>query len=96
MGTFEAANRISTTLATLYLQRGSGSKAIFSGQNPIAPPGPIEALLFMMNRKRLSRRELEPAIGSRVRVAEVLNRRRALMLPMIRALSRLSTFRPTC
>jgi hypothetical protein len=36
MGTFEAANRISTTLATLYLQRGSGSEAIFSGQNPIA------------------------------------------------------------
>jgi HTH-type transcriptional regulator/antitoxin HigA len=32
---------------------------------------------------------LEPAIGSRARVAEVLNRRRALTLPMIRALTHL-------
>lgn len=58
-------------------------------QTPIAPPDPIEAILFMMEQKQLSRRELEPAIGSRARVAEVLNRRRALTLPMIRALSRL-------
>lgn len=54
---------------------------------PVAPPDPIEAILFMMEQKRLSRRDLEPAIGSRARVAEVLNRRRALTLPMIRALS---------
>jgi HTH-type transcriptional regulator/antitoxin HigA len=32
------------------------------------------------------RRDLDPAIGSRGRVAEVLNRKRALTLPMIRAL----------
>ena len=56
---------------------------------PIAPPDPIGAILFMMEQKRLIRRDLEPAIGSRARVAEVLNRRRALTLPMIRALSRL-------
>jgi HTH-type transcriptional regulator / antitoxin HigA len=31
----------------------------------------------------------EPAIGSRARAVEILNRRRALTLPMIRALSRL-------
>ena len=54
---------------------------------PIAPPEPIAAVLFMMEQKRLSRRDLEPAIGSRARVAEVLNRRRALTLPMVRALS---------
>ena len=54
---------------------------------PIAPPEPIAAILFMMEQKRLSRRDLEPAIGSRARVAEVLNRRRALTLPMVRALS---------
>ena len=41
-----------------------------------------------MEQKQLSRRDLEPAIGSRARVAEVLNRRRPLTLPMIRALSR--------
>jgi len=56
---------------------------------PIAPPDPIDAILFMMEQKHLGRRDLEPAIGSRARVAEVLNRRRALTLPMIRALSRL-------
>ncbi len=56
---------------------------------PIAAPDPIAAILFMMDQKGLTRRDLEPAIGSRARVAEILNRRRALTLPMIRALSRL-------
>ena len=56
---------------------------------PIEAPDPIAAILCMMVQKGLSRRDLEPAIGSRARVAEVLNRRRALTLPMIRALSRL-------
>ena len=64
-------------------------EAYEAAHTPIAPPDPIEAVLFMMEQKQLSRRELEPAIGSRARVAEVLNRRRALTLPMIRALSRL-------
>jgi HTH-type transcriptional regulator/antitoxin HigA len=54
---------------------------------PIEAPHPISAILFMMEQKQLSRRDLEPAIGSRARVAEVLNRRRALTLPMIRRLS---------
>ncbi len=56
---------------------------------PLEAPDPIGAILFMMEQKQLSRRDLEPAIGSRARVAEVLNRRRALTLPMIRALVRL-------
>lgn len=56
---------------------------------PIPAPDPIAAVLFMMEQKGLSRRDLEPAIGSRARVAEILNRRRALTLPMIRALSAL-------
>jgi HTH-type transcriptional regulator/antitoxin HigA len=56
---------------------------------PIEAPDPIAAILFMMDQKGLSRRDLEPAIGSRARVAEILNRRRALTLPMIRGLSRL-------
>jgi HTH-type transcriptional regulator/antitoxin HigA len=54
---------------------------------PIAAPDPVSAILFMMEQKQLSRRDLEPAIGSRARVAEVLSRRRALTLPMIRRLS---------
>jgi HTH-type transcriptional regulator/antitoxin HigA len=56
---------------------------------PVEPPHPIAAIVFMMEQKGLQRRDLEPAIGSRARVAEILNRRRALTLPMIRALSRL-------
>jgi HTH-type transcriptional regulator / antitoxin HigA len=54
---------------------------------PIEAPDPISAILFMMEQKQLSRGDLEPAIGSRARVAEVLNRRRALTLLMIRRLS---------
>lgn len=56
---------------------------------PIEAPDPIAAIRFMMEQKGLTRRDLEPAIGSRARVAEILNRRRALTLPMIRALGRL-------
>jgi HTH-type transcriptional regulator/antitoxin HigA len=55
----------------------------------IDAPDPIEATLFVMEQEQMSRRDLEPAIGSRARVAEVLNRCRALTLPMIRALTRL-------
>jgi HTH-type transcriptional regulator / antitoxin HigA len=54
---------------------------------PIEAPDPISAIVFMMEQKQFSRRDLEPAIGSRARVAEVLNRRRPLTLPMIRRLS---------
>ena len=49
---------------------------------PIEAPDPISAILFMMEQKQLSRRDIETAIGSRARVAEVLNRRRALTLPI--------------
>ena len=63
-------------------------EAYEAAHTPIGAPDPISAILFMMEQKQLSRRDLEPAIGSRARVAEVLNRRRPLTLPMIRALSR--------
>lgn len=56
---------------------------------PIAAPDPIVAIEFMMEQKGLSRRDLEPAIGSRGRVSEVLTRKRPLTLPMVRALSTL-------
>ena len=56
---------------------------------PIAAPDPIAAIEFMMEQKGMTRRDLEPAIGSRGRVSEVLGRKRPLTLPMVRALSRL-------
>ncbi|MGQ0677474.1 MAG: helix-turn-helix domain-containing protein [Rhodospirillales bacterium] len=57
--------------------------------HPIPPPDPIAAIEFMMQQRGLTRRDLEPAIGSRGRVSEVLTRKRPLTLPMVRALSAL-------
>jgi len=55
--------------------------------HPIPAPDPIAAIMFMMEQKGLTRRDLEPAIGSRGRVSEILTRKRPLTLPMVRALS---------
>jgi HTH-type transcriptional regulator/antitoxin HigA len=41
-----------------------------------------------MEQHGITRRDLEPALGSRARVSEILNRKRELTLPMIRALHR--------
>jgi len=51
-------------------------------------PNPIEAILYHMESRGLSRRDLEPYIGSRARVSEVLNRKRPLTMEMIRNLHR--------
>jgi HTH-type transcriptional regulator/antitoxin HigA len=53
---------------------------------PIQEPDPIEAIKYTMESRGLTRAELEPYIGSRARVAEVLNRKRPLSLNMIRRL----------
>jgi HTH-type transcriptional regulator / antitoxin HigA len=50
-------------------------------------PDPIDAILFCMEQQGLTRKDLEPFIGSRARVAEVLNRKRGLSIDMIRRLS---------
>lgn len=54
---------------------------------PIEAPHPIDFLLHVMEVRGLTRKDLEPHIGSRARVAEVLNRVRPLTLEMIRRLS---------
>jgi len=53
---------------------------------PIDPPDPVEAIKFRMEQQGLSRKDLEPLIGTRTRVAEVLNRKRSLSISMIRRL----------
>jgi HTH-type transcriptional regulator/antitoxin HigA len=53
---------------------------------PIPLPDPIEAILYYLESRGLSRRDLEPYLGSRTRVSEVLNRKRSLSLEMIRRL----------
>jgi HTH-type transcriptional regulator/antitoxin HigA len=54
---------------------------------PIDFPDPLEAIRVRMEQKNFSRRDLEPMIGSRARVSEILSGKRALTLPMIRRLS---------
>ncbi|HUH13413.1 MAG TPA: transcriptional regulator [Longimicrobiales bacterium] len=53
----------------------------------IDTPDPIDAIEIRMEQKNLRQRDLVPMIGSRGRVSEVLARKRALTLPMIRRLS---------
>ncbi len=54
---------------------------------PIEAPDPIDFLLHVMEARGLTRKDLERYIGSRARVAEVLNRVRPLTLEMIRRLA---------
>jgi len=54
--------------------------------HPIAAPDPIEAIMYHLESRGLARRDLEPYLGSRARVSEVLNRKRPLTLEMIRRL----------
>ena len=54
--------------------------------HPIPAPDPISYLEFIMEQKNLSRKDLEPFIGRRGRVAEILNRVRPLTIVMIRNL----------
>ncbi len=51
---------------------------------PMDAPDPIAAIEFRMEQKGLTRKDLEPMIGSRARVSEVMNRRRGLTLAMVR------------
>ena len=53
---------------------------------PMDPPDPIEAIKFRMEQRCLTRKDLADILGSRTRVAEVLNRRRSLSINMIRRL----------
>jgi HTH-type transcriptional regulator/antitoxin HigA len=53
---------------------------------PMDLPDPIEAIRFRMEQQGLTRKNLETILGTRTRVAEVLNRRRDLSINMIRRL----------
>ena len=49
-------------------------------------PDPIELIEHVMESRGLSRKDLEPMIGPRGRVADILNKTRPLTLEMIRRL----------
>ncbi len=53
---------------------------------PMDPPDPIDAIKFRMEQQDLTRKDLEGILGTRTRVAEVLNGRRGLSINMIRRL----------
>ena len=50
---------------------------------PIDPPDPIEAIRFRMEQQGLKPKDLEPMIGQRNRVYEVLNGKRKLTMAMV-------------
>ena len=54
--------------------------------HPVLPPDPVEALLYHLESRGLTPRDLEPYLGPRARVTEVLERRRGLTIEMIRRL----------
>ena len=53
---------------------------------PIDKPDPVAAIVFRMDQMGYSRKDLEPFIGTRARVSEILNRKRGLSLQQIRRL----------
>jgi HTH-type transcriptional regulator/antitoxin HigA len=53
---------------------------------PISEPDPIEAIRYYMESRGLRPKDLEPYVGSRERVREVLSRKRRLSVTMMRKL----------
>ncbi len=53
---------------------------------PVELPDPVEAILFRMEQMGIDRKALEPFLGGRNRVSEVLNRKRNLSKSQIRKL----------
>ena len=54
---------------------------------PVQSPEPIDFLTYVMDTRGLTRKDLEPFIGPRGRVSDILNRVRPLTLEMIRRLA---------
>jgi len=57
-----------------------------SKHEPMSYPSPLAAIEFRMEQGGLSPRDLIPFIGSRAKVSEVLSGKRAITMPMARAL----------
>ena len=50
---------------------------------PMPPSDPVDAILFMMDQMHLTRKELEPFLGPKSRVSDILNRKRHLSIAQI-------------
>jgi HTH-type transcriptional regulator / antitoxin HigA len=55
---------------------------------PIENPDPIALIVHRMEAMGMTRKDLEPMLGARGRVAEILGRKRPLTLTMIRRLTK--------
>jgi HTH-type transcriptional regulator/antitoxin HigA len=55
---------------------------------PMTGPDPIAAILHRMEALSMTRKDLEPLLGTRRCVSEVLARKRPLSLPMIRNIAK--------
>ena len=55
-------------------------------QHPLGSPSPLAAIEYEMEKRGLSRRDLEPILGPSGRVSEVLSGQRPLTLSMMRRL----------
>ncbi|MBC8005222.1 MAG: transcriptional regulator [Verrucomicrobia bacterium] len=53
---------------------------------PIAPPDPVDAILFRMEQMEMTKTDLAKYLGSQSRVSEVLGRKRQLTLKMVKSL----------
>lgn len=53
---------------------------------PIAPPDPIDAILFRMEQMGMTKTDMAQYLGSQSRVSEVLGRKRPLTLKMVKSL----------
>lgn len=61
-------------------------QAYEAGHHAIEAPDPIALLQFVMEQRGLRRSDLQPMLGGRGRVSEVMARKRPLSLTMIRRL----------
>ena len=53
---------------------------------PIAPPDPVDAILFRMEQMGMTKTDMAKYLGSQSRVSEVLGRKRNLTLKMVKSL----------
>ena len=53
---------------------------------PIAPPDPIDAIIFRMEQMGMTKMDMVEYLGSQSRVSEVLNSKRKLSLKMVKSL----------
>jgi len=50
---------------------------------PMPPSDPVDAIFFLMDQMNLNRKDLEPFLGPKSRVSDVLNRKRHLTMHQI-------------